>query len=98
HAVSMTVKKFEGKVIVSHAGAADTLIELRRLKFFSPRAAHKIEERTDIAQTQLQHLFRICERIANERPVLYQPKWDDYIILSKLPLEVDLLLGLDHAD
>ena len=42
--------------------------------------------------------IRICECIADQGPILHQAKRNHHVILTKLPLQIDLLARLNHAN
>jgi len=85
------VKKFQCKILVGNAGAADLLIELRRGEVFGAGVGHNVEARVVFAQAQLQDLVGIRKRIPNDRPGLCEPEWNNDFILAQLTLQIDLL-------
>src|SRR5205823_8116669 len=92
------IKKFQSEVFVGHDRAADLRAQFVSRKFFRAGVGDKIEAGSVFAEAQFQDFVRIDERITDERPGLSEMKGDRLFVLAQLPIEIDLLSRLEHAD
>src|SRR5205814_5842397 len=94
----LPVEEFKREILVGKAGAADLLTELSCCELLRSCIGDEVEARTVLAETQLQDLVGISKRIANQRPVLREMKWDNDLVFAKLTLKIDLLSRLSHSN